>query len=89
MDRSVYYSSLVDTLLSLSLFDFFFKVDFLTDYFLNIEVQGRLLYIAFQLLPIKRNNENCLQYCLVHRKLNHNHQLILHRQLNSYPALLY
>lgn len=72
------------------LFDCFFKLVFLMDYFLN---QGGLGHITFHFYSASTNKREQLVFLtvwsLVHCKLNHNYQLILHRQLNSCPALLY
>lgn len=70
--------------------EIFFQVGLLVDYFLN---QGGLGHITFHFYSASTNKREQLKFLtmwsLVHYKLNHNHQLILHRQLNNNPALLY
>lgn len=85
MDMSVYYSSVVDTLLSLSLFDIFFKVDFPVDYFLNHRSVGHATFNFFWASTNKKKHLEFLTVLsLVHCKLNHNCQLIWTAILNCY-----
>lgn len=60
------------------------------DYFPN---QGGLGHITFHFYSASTNKREQLVFLtvwsLVHCKLNHNYQVVLHRQLNSCPALLY
>lgn len=70
--------------------EIFVQVGLLVDYLPN---QGGLGHVTFHFCSASTNKREPLEFLtiwsLVHYKLNHNHQIILHRQLNSNPALLY